>query len=320
MSKQRRSDKFVALKKLFPVYVILFLSGELCLAQEPVADTRGLDFKQFGLLAIQDGGRRKPIDTFARETLIRITARSTYTDKAGRKWQPNDFVLSALLETRDWKNEPMVLVSFGKLKEQLGLDKTQRRFSFAQLSSSAELQRLTNEGHALKRAEKSIDRVEQEALSVSDRLALFANVMNGAALLIVPAPKNETDVWLMPDASAYSQYYDDARIAPAVTGLQTMLQSYTRGDSFNFSLAARQLRQSLRALSPSIYPSESALSLEYFCNHFEGFYRAIWFYAFGFLILLVAHLRNRGPVLPVLGVTIQSLVWRFTPPASRCVA
>jgi len=35
--------------------------------------TGNLDFKQWGLLAIQDGGRRKPVDTFAKETLIRIT-------------------------------------------------------------------------------------------------------------------------------------------------------------------------------------------------------------------------------------------------------
>src|SRR5712664_3032792 len=67
----------------------------------PAANSGSLDFKQFGLLAIQDGGRRKPIDTFARETLIRITGRSTYTDKAGRKWRANDFILSALIETRD---------------------------------------------------------------------------------------------------------------------------------------------------------------------------------------------------------------------------
>src|SRR5213080_5020834 len=135
------------------------------------ANSGGLDFKQFGLLAIQDGGRRKPIDTFARGTLIRITGRSTYTDKAGRKWQPNDFVLSALLETHDWKSEPMVLVSFGRLKEQLGFDKTQRRFSFAQLSGSAELHRLANDAQALKHAEKPLDRIQQEALAISDRLA-----------------------------------------------------------------------------------------------------------------------------------------------------
>src|SRR5436853_5034717 len=155
------------------------------------ADTRRLDFKEFGLLAIQDNGRRKPIDTFARQTLIQLTGRSSYTDKAGRQWTPNDFLLSAVMEMRDWKEEPMVLVSFGELKEQLGLEKTQRRFSFAQLSGAAALPHIGNEARERKRAEKSLDRVQQEALSVSDRLALFARVMDGSAVLIVPSPKNE---------------------------------------------------------------------------------------------------------------------------------
>ena len=53
-------------------------------ADVPSANTGNLDFKQWGLLAIQDGGRRKPVDTFAKEALIRITGRSTYTDKTGR--------------------------------------------------------------------------------------------------------------------------------------------------------------------------------------------------------------------------------------------
>src|SRR5436305_12662560 len=176
------------------------------------ADSSALDFKQWGLLAIQDGGRRKPVDTFAKETVIRITGRSTYTDESGRRWQPNDFVLSALLETHNWKNEPMVLVSFGNLKEQLGLDKTQRRFSFAQLAGSAELQRLANEAQAAKRAEKPLDRVQQEALGVSERLALFAGVMDGSALLIVPAPKNETNPWLVP--SELARYYTVEQYSP----------------------------------------------------------------------------------------------------------
>src|SRR5204862_4195588 len=140
----------------------------------------------------QDGGRRKPMDTFAKETLIRVTGRSAYTDKTGRTWRPNNFVLSALIETYDWKNEPMVLISSGQLIEQLGFDKTQRRFSFAQLTGSAELQRTANEARALKRAEKPLDRDQQEALSVNDRLALFGNVMNGNALLLVPSSQRET--------------------------------------------------------------------------------------------------------------------------------
>src|SRR5438874_8960320 len=134
-------------------FLIFVIAAGALVSQLSAADTRDLDFKQLGLLAIQDAGRRKPVDTFERETLIRITGRSTFTDKMGRKWQPNDFVLSALLETRDWKNEPMLLISVGRLIEQLGLDKMQRRFSFAQLAGSAELLRVANEARGRKRAE-----------------------------------------------------------------------------------------------------------------------------------------------------------------------
>jgi hypothetical protein len=209
------------------------------------------------------------VDTFAKEALSRITGRSTYTDKTGRKWRPNDFVLSALTETHDWKNEPMVLISSGQLVEQLGLDKTQRRFSFAQLTGSAELQRLATEAQALKRAEKPLTRVQQEALSVSDRLTLLAHVMDGVVLLIVPAPANETDLWVEP--SEWSRYYSEAQFAPIRVQLQTAANSCVQGDGFNLSRAANQLRENLRALSPSIYPRDQQLRLEYFYNHFEAF-------------------------------------------------
>jgi cytochrome c-type biogenesis protein CcsB len=269
----------------------------------PAANTGNLDFKQWGLLAIQDGGRRKPVDTFAKEALIRITGRSTYIDKTGRTWRPNDFVLSALVETRDWKNEPMVLISSGQLVEQLGLDKAQRRFSFAQLTGSAELQRLVTEAQALKRAEKPLSRVQQEALSVSDRLTLLARVMDGRALLIVPSPANETDPWVEP-ALGGSKYYADAQFAPIQTQLQTVAKAYVQGDEFSLSRAANQLREDLRALSPSIYPRDQQLRLEYFYNHFEAFYRAIWCYGIALVILIMAHLRKRGRALQNIGVAV----------------
>jgi cytochrome c-type biogenesis protein CcsB len=270
---------------------ILIAAAQLCRAQQPFADTSALDFKSFGLLAIQDGGRRKPVDTFAKETLIRIAGRSSYIDKNGRKWHPADFVLSAMLdERRDWRTEPMVLVSVGKLKDQLGLDKNERRFSFAQLVGSTELQRIANEAHALKRAEKELDRVQQEALAVSDRLALLAHVMDGTAFLIVPAFATKTDPWL--DPPHWSKYYSEEKFAPVQKQFKTLGNAYINGDGFAFSYAANQLRQDLRGLSPTFYPDDRQLWLEYFYNHFDAFYRAIWLYGAAFLTLLIAHIRR----------------------------
>src|ERR1700704_5289615 len=157
--------------RFFFTLLCLLLSGG-CLAQNadmPAGDSSSLDFKQWGLLAIQDGGRRKPVDTFARETLIKITGRSTYTSGA-KTWQATDFILSMLLDTHDWKKEPMILVSLGELKQRLGLPEQQRRFSFAQLAALPELNALAGQAHALRKAEKPLSRLQSEVMSVSERL------------------------------------------------------------------------------------------------------------------------------------------------------
>jgi cytochrome c-type biogenesis protein CcsB len=271
--------------------IALLLSG-VCLAQNadmPAADSSSLDFKQWGLLAIQDGGRRKPVDTFARETLIKLTGRSTYTSGA-KTWQATDFILSMLLDTHDWKKEPMILVSLGDLRQRLGLPEQQRLFSFTQLTALPELNALAGQAHALRKAEKPLDRVQSEVMSVSERLALFAHVMDGSAFLLAPAPEKTTDPWIVPPA--FAQYYNEQQFAPVQTQLQTMANAYVKGDTFGFSRAANQLRDGLRQLSPKIYPEESQLRLEYFYNHWDGFYRAAWSYGVALLLLAIAHFRN----------------------------
>ena len=275
---------------------------QLGAAEQSAADSRALDFKEFGLLAVQDNGRRKPVDTFARETVIKLTGRSTYTDQNGRRWRANDFVLSAILGTHNWRTEPMLLVSFAKLKEQVGIEKTRRRFAFDELANLPELNRLIAEAQELKRAEKPTTRLQQEAVTVGNRLALMAQLINGRGLLIVPPPKNEEDPWVIPPE--FNRYYTEQQFAAVQPRLQELATANMRGDSLNFSRASRQLRENLRALSPSIYPQDRQLRLEYFYNHFEAFYRAIWLYGLGFLLLFIAHLRKRGGALRNTGVGI----------------
>ncbi len=284
----------------------------------PAADSSALDFRQFGLLAVQDGGRRKPVDTFAREALIKISGRSSYQAPGGKHWQANDFVLSALLETHEWKNEPLVLVSLGKLIEELGLDRTQRRFSYAQLTALPELSRRAGEVREMQRAEKSLGRVEKEILNVSERLTLLTRIMDGSALLLVPAQK-VTDAWLVPSDAA--KIYSAEQFAPVQTQLQGMATAYMRADGFQFARSAQQLREALRTLSPSIYPTEHELRLEYFYNHFDGFYRAALCYGFALVFLAFAHARGTSSWLRNAGVflTLLGLIFHGSAIAMRCM-
>ena len=283
------------------------------------AGTGDLNYEQFGALAIQDGGRRKPVDTFSRESLIRISGRFSYTDKSGRTWRPNDFLLSGMLETRDWRSEPMILVSLGKLKEYLGLPATQRRFSYADLAGLPELNRLVGEAHALRAAEKPLDRLQNEAMAVGERLGLFSHIMDGSAFLIVPASTNETDPWVIPPD--FSRYYTQSQFEPVSTELQAVATAYLQADSFQFGRASKRLRDSLRALSPAIYPPERQLGLEYFTNHLQAFYRALWLYGLGFVMLLIAHLRGGGVLLRWTGLIVAAagVVLHATGIVLRCI-
>src|SRR5436190_3206413 len=127
-------------------------------------------------------------------------------------------------------------------------------------------------------------------MSVSERLALFAHVMDGSAFLLAPAPEKTTDPWIVPPA--FAQYYNEQQFAPVQTQLQTMANAYVKGDAFGFSRAANQLRDGLRGLSPKIYPKESQLRLEFFYNHWDGFYRAAWCYGIALVLLAIAYLRR----------------------------
>ena len=285
----------------------------------PATDSSALDFKQWGLLAIQEGGRRKPIDTFAREALIKISGRSSYTAPSGKKWRANDLVLSALLETHDWKNEPLVLVSLGSLIQQLGLEKTQRRFSFQQLTTLPELQRLANEAHELKRAEKSLSRTQQEVMNVSARLTLLTQIMDGNAFLILPAAQKVSDPWVVPPS--FADYYSAEQFTPVQTQLQAFANAYVKADGFQLSTNARQLRDALRTLSPKIYPTERQLRLEYFYNHFDGFYRAAWAYGLALVLIAIAYLRKTSGALRNLGVVVAivGLLFHAAAITMRCL-
>src|ERR1041385_2375897 len=86
--------------------------------------------------------------------------------------------------------------------------------------------------------------------------------------------------------------------------LKNTATAYVDADGFKFSRAANELRENLRTLSPSVYPQDRQLRLEYFYNHLDAFYSAIWLYGIGFLVLVIAHLRKRGPALSSIGITL----------------
>lgn len=259
----------------------------LLVCSEPAraAAAAPVQFHEWSLLAIQDGGRRKPIDTFARETVMRLSGKSALT-AAGRTWQPNDFVLSMLLETFEWKKEPIILVGYRPLVQQLGLDASRKRFSFDELSNIPALKTLAAEAQQLRQANKDLSRTLKEVDNVSSRLTLFHHVAEGGIFLIVPPPGEANSRWLLP--TALDEQYG-GRAEKPMGHLRELAQAYIAGDPFKFGLNATQLRAGLRELNPALYPADGRLKLEALYNRADPFQWAELLYAVAFVGLWIAH-------------------------------
>jgi len=300
-------------------FLLLFFIVLQVLPPARAETTSSLDFKEWGLLAVQQGGRRKPMDTLARETLVVLSGQRELT-AFGREWGASDFLLSLLLDTQDWKNEPILLSGYRPLTVQLGLDPARKRFSLVELAHLAALNKLVQEAHDTRDDGDKPDRLHQEAENLASRMALFSQVENGDVFLIVPAPADIKQAWVLPPD--FATYYSKAQFAAATLALQSLAASYVAGDSFQFSTHAHELRVALRALSPAIYPSDTEMGREYFYNLLRPFDWAAW--AYGAALLLLGFgawfsVRNRWLTGLGLASLAIGLIFHVTGMVLRCL-
>jgi cytochrome c-type biogenesis protein CcsB len=280
-----------------------------------------LDYHAFGLLGIQDAGRRKPVDTFARETLLRISGAATYTGTDGRVWSAPDFLLSVLFDTHDWRKEPLVLIPYHPLTDKLGLDAQRKRFSLEELAGATILPSLIQQGQELSRQEKEVPRELKEAESLATRMEAFGHLLDNSAFTIVPpAPDGKSDRWVVPTPD--NDGYDPAAYKGAMDELSQMAQAYAGDKGFDFSVHAARLRKALRDLNPAVYPTESMLELEYRYNHMRAFLWAVGIYALAFVVLLIANAsKGKATVLTVTGLSlaVAGFAMQATGIALRCI-
>lgn len=278
---------------------------------------QALDFGPWGQLAIQDGGRRKPMETFARESLLKIHGKSTVV-AAGRIYTANEFILSMLLSTRSWEKEPIILLSYKPLTRELKLDDQQKRFSFEELSKLTAIAEMAKQAAELDAAKKEVSRTLKEAQTLAGRLTLFANLLQGNLFTIVPPPSNPSQRWLSPTDIASA--YPEEKAAVPIGHLRELANAYLAGDDFKFSLSANQLRQELRNLSPAVYPSEWRLRIEYLFNHLDPFAWAAVCFGVATLLLAIAN-SHPVPLTRPVGIAsgLSGLLFMVVGIALRCI-
>ena len=240
-------------------------------------------------IAIQDGGRVKPLDTFARETARRVSGATPFTGGESVKgMDPTEWILAMLSDPQHWRDERIVKVSHAGLRAAAGLPaRSDQRYSFAELTTHAGFLAAADKIHEKLRKDREakLDPVEREISTLYDTLGVMNGIFSGEALRIVPHPTDKNAAWF---SLADLDRVDQAPILRIKTLTAALITAYRSGDHASVSASASALGRRLAELGPGVYPAAKDMGVEIQYNHVKPFRLAWIAYLLGFLLLLAS--------------------------------
>ncbi len=289
-------------------------------AAQPLDPVEGFHLEEFARLPIVDRGRVKPMDTFARVSLMVMNdgfqtfkpdisekekaELTTLKNKSSRTAEENKSYLS--LSEKD-KRQPAV---------RWLLDVMTSRFSDNHIAEKHKVFRIENDQllgllaleprpglrysieefapqmGELEKAGKAADQKEnakkdafdKSVLQLAHHLQSYMEIASLQTPLVIPAGKGEDWKPFMQaalESRNANQADPNASMNPTVSVFGQMLLSYLKNEPLNFNKALIEYRE----LITKELPAQSEISgFEVFFNHFAPFYHCIVVYLFVFLI------------------------------------
>jgi len=246
-----------------------------------------LDFSILDTIAIQDNGRNKPLQTFITEKMELIVGRKLFkgvpvlTDKISKQnINGNDLFLSLWMKPKSMIRVPMILVSYGPLKQELGLTTTEKHFSFERLRNLPKLQEIGNGAHKKRLAKQDgeLTSLEKEAEIVLKRMTVAWSIINGEEnLKLIPHPNQQHGDWVSVSELQNSfgelkqSVYNQGKANQLFEKFNAFAIAYRERDPAKFSGATQELRSELASISPSFYPPLNELNREISYNKTRPF-------------------------------------------------
>ncbi|MEB3272854.1 MAG: cytochrome c biogenesis protein [Prochlorothrix sp.] len=272
----------------FISFLIGLILGGLILAV-PLSQWQADDLAPLRSIAVQLDGRKKPLDTVAQETVAKIHGSTHYTQPDGTTLDALSTYLAIWFNTRNWNEEPFVLVSYRPLKAAVDLDLDRKQFTFQELMTNPALVALVSHAHRKELNDEDLSRNEREALTVEDRLNLLYQSVADRDLPLVPHPDDPKGKWGGLEEAA--QQYSPEQAAPLIADFVFMQQALFQGGLTHLPLIgslATELKTGLQQLSPDIYPADAVMAREVYFNQFHPFAKAWHLYGIAFGVLLLS--------------------------------
>jgi ABC-type transport system involved in cytochrome c biogenesis permease subunit len=267
---------------------LLLLSPCLLALLLPSPLQAGPELDPLRRLAVQDGGRIKPFDTFARETARRLTGAKPFGFERVKGLDPTEWILAMISDPARWREERMIKVTHAGLRKAAGLpEKSDALYTFNELVTHDGFLKAADAVHdkVRKDREAKLDPVEREISELYESLSLLSGIFSGESLRIVPHPNDPKATWF---SLADLEKADVPQVQRVKTLVTALVVAYRDGDRANVGTASAALGRRLAEMAPSVYPAEKDIAVEVHYNQAKPFRTAWLLYLLGFLALLAS--------------------------------
>lgn len=233
-------------------------------------------------LQVQDGGRIKPYDSFAREMLEIVYGKTKYEGRAA-----TEIVMTWMLSPQVWQGKKIFEVRNHQVLDALKLPKGERWFSGEELFGNERFTLLRQELQAKRETKEKLDPYFQALQRLENQFFVFQEIANGRMLKV--APPKEGDAWVAVadlEPALQEKFVDLTKafvghIGAVAQGGDTAVT----GAALDKSVEA--FAEAARAQNPELYNHDKKMQAEVHYNSFHPFRWAYILYFLGFITLLL---------------------------------
>lgn len=264
------------------------------------------------LVAVQDGGRVKPLDTYAREAARRVTGARAFGAESVAGLDPVAWLVSMAASPERWRSEPIVRVTSAESRRLAALPAEKDRYSFQDLVgheaflAAAESLR----GRLQADPDAALEAGERDLLQVYDRLSLMAALFSGEEPRVLPDVTGAPWTALAASHDGHDHAPDEGHGTAAPPEVQSahaaLLDAQRGGDAARLRSAAEALQVALSRVAPAQQPAQGDLAREVHLNRLKPF-RWAWLLYLVALLALAASVPLGSRVLGTGGLAAAAL-------------
>lgn len=244
----------------------------------------GYDLNMFGKLPVVYGGRHKPIDTVARNTLTVLSGRQT-VKRGERKLSATEWLLDISTTPATTRDDPIFRVDNQSVRAAFGQAQAppRQRFSYQQILPARDI--IAQRAQRLSQTDRSHWNSEQrETVNLSSKLRLYESLANRSLMLNIPVADGED--WVSYAEAAATSHGGDT-IIPELVRYARVFEARRVGNASVFNTEVAALHQLLLTNHPRMAQRDVA---EWHFNRIAPFNQAKWLYILVAVLVFVSWL------------------------------